>query len=198
MEKFEKLDNEQKELVKYWIIKYAFNGKLSRAKFIEKHLTPEPVIEVGKWYITTDKEGNEYLFNHQDRGSSYGFFKGKWISENWSTGDGWPNTPRQATPEEVKPRLIEEAERRGYKDGIKFRDLDTGNIRTIVSNVFPLVTIERLNVSTPSKEWIINNGASNPYIYDNGKWAEIIDEKAEIRESVARLEAELQELKSKL
>lgn len=192
-EKFETLNNEQKELVKYWIEKFLGNAfKTTETKaFIEKHLTPEPGIEVGKWYITTDKEGNEYLFNHQDRGSSYGFFKGNWISENWFTGDGWPNTPRQATPEKVKQRLIEEAKRR-YKreDTISYRNRGKAKI---VGDIYFADECGIVAVLTDSK-------STNPFypLMDNGEWAEIIDEKREIEDEIDFITHRLEQLKTKL
>lgn len=208
MEKFEKLDNEQKELVKYWIDKsrecFAYTD---HSEFIEKHLKPEPVIEVGIWVKAKYQSSKFMVFiesleqpdKDDNSVKSYGFSKsGEWMDSELRCPIFLTNRCVKATPEEAKTRLIEEANRKGYRDGVKFRDLETGNIRTIRSNSFSSVTETSIHVSTPQEEWIVCNGISNPRIHDNGKWAEIIDEKAEIRESVARLEAELKDLKSKL
>lgn len=195
MEKFEKLDNEQKELVKYWIYKLDKHFKIGGIQsFIEKHLTPEPVIEVGKWYKGKNNACKKLLFfctgfNNSSKPIGYGFDgNGDWCDLDDVT---WTSEVTKATPEEVAQRLIEEAERR-YKQGDTISYRNRGKAK-IVGDIYFADECGIVAVLTDSK-------STNPFypLMDNGEWAEIIDEKAEIRESVARLEAELKELKSKL
>lgn len=196
-EKFEKLDNEQKELVKYWIEKLAKEAKSSivtieTRSFTEKYLTPEPVIEVGKWYKHKDGSYPNWLvFNGGEDSLTYGFtatgdwgtdFK-VWYIKEWGV---------EATREEVEQRLIEEAKRRGFVNGAKTTGIDDDSQEIIKGTFFINKLKDGLNAHLKS------NGILGVTIFKDGKWAEIIDEKAEIRESVARLEAELKELKSKL
>lgn len=184
-EKFEKLDNEQKELVKYWIEKFENHSNITKEDFTEKYLTPEPVIEVGKWYKHKDGSYPNWLvFNGGEDSLTYGFtaagdwdtdFK-VWYIKEWGV---------EATREEVEKRLIEEAKIRGYREGIDVDSAQTGKKYTINGKVRFLFDRNVLCFD-------------NVTIFFEGKWADIIDEKAEIRESVARLEAEIKELKSKL
>lgn len=195
MKKFEKLDNEQKELVKYWIEKFLGNAfKTTETKaFIEKHLTPEPVIEVGKWY----KSNSGHLFFTEKETTdktepfiAYGFTSnGEWTDSDprmFSKNLGW----EEATPEEVEQRLFEYAKSKGYKNGNYIcactPDMHTKNVK------------EHIYYDRKLNDVIHGEESRGNFLMHQGKWAEIIDEKAEIRESVARLEAELQELKSKL
>lgn len=195
MEKFEKLDNEHKELVKYWFEKYR-KGYDSFNKFIEKHLTPEPVIEVGFWWKfegVNDFDCSKLLifvtgFNNNGKPKGYGFdIDGKWIEDDENYWCVYDLKPIKATPEEVEQRLIEEAKKIGYKPGMA--------IESLFSMSNNKISTHAEYVYTHKDNDIVYGGV---WIYKNGKWAEIIDEKTEIRESVARLEAELQELKSKL
>lgn len=198
MEKFEKLDNEKKELVSYWIEKYkehcvdAFRVKDNR-DFIEKHLTPEPVIEVGKVYIL----GDCFMIfaNSFNRCKAtiigYGFdFSGNWKNE-MSYKISSSDSIKQATPEEYEPRLFEEAKRMGYKEGVKVRCLISGDVSTIKATYF-LSEINELFVHKSGNEYL------GECIMSNGKWAKIIDDKAELRDTIARIKTELSTLEAQL
>lgn len=190
----ENLSNDQKEIVRYWIGKIPLeslnlNGINS---FIKEHLTPEFNPKVGTWYITTDDDGNEFLFNHQEEGTSYGFFKGVWSNTYWDTSCNWTNNPREATREEVELRLIEEAKRRGFVEGVKTIDID-GDKSEIIKGTFFINTLKRgLNAHLKS------NDILGVTIFRNGQWAEIIDPKQEVRDKIEVLEKELKELKGML
>lgn len=192
MNKHENLDNEKKELVKYWIDKLfkSYDTPILESEsitFIEKHLSPTPVLMPKKWYWY-----NDCLLCYQSTREdkvirAYGFlYSGIWQNES-NFGDV-PKQWKEATPEEYEPRLIELAKSKGYRLGnfkcLRFPPL---TIIDAKSDIF----VEDGNV------WMGEKTRAN-CIMHNGKWAEIIDTKAEIRESVARLEAELQTLKSQL
>lgn len=155
-EKFEKLDNEQKELVKYWVDRF-YNecSPLSRHEWIDKYLTPEFNPKVGTWYITTDDDGNEFLFNHQEDGKSYGFFKGVWTDTYWDTTSNWTNPVTEATPEEVKQRLIKEANRRGYKNAVTCLFGSLKQKRILEDGIWKL--IENMTVLTFGRDGVFYN-----------------------------------------
>lgn len=196
-EKFEKLDNEQKELVRYWIDKLVIESKSSVASvearsFTEKHLTPDPVIEVGKAYKYPDADGWMLFVSKID---SDGFVHGYGFDTNCLWMDQWEQKHKRELEnvvectEQFKERLVEEAERKAYKSGMKLLSPRTGDLHTTKNCWTP----NFLHASDGFHFYYMD-----ACVMSNGKWADVIDEKAEIRQSVARLEAELKELKSKL
>ena len=194
---YEKLDNDQKEMVKYWIEKYHRTGyiietsSLHLEQFIEKHLTPEPVIEAGFWYKHPGGRHPEWLA-YNDGKDGYGFgTTGKWINGY----DGLKRYLHQikavkATPEEVKSRLIEEAKRRGYKYGNYDCILYPSLNAVISADNFYLFDNSLWHGESSNK-------ISNCVMY-KGKWAEIIDDKAEIKEQIKKVRQELHKLESQL
>lgn len=190
---YEKLDNEQKELVKYWMLKW-WNGKdFGFDKFIEKYLTPEPVIEAGFWYLI--EGGNVWFVT--DPGASnkgYGFnLNGDWRPLETNCGIATHLIKRKATQEEYSQCLIYLAIKKGFKAGQKIFSARTGDLNTIKNGY--------------GSEFGISSDGFHFYYMDacvmfNGKWAEIIDEKAEKRDKLKRdieqLEFVLKQIKSKL
>ncbi len=201
---YEKLDNDQKELVKYWIEKYSDESILPFAtnecdNFIEKHLTPEPVIEVGFWYKHPNGRHPNWLA-YNDGGDGYGFgTNGSWL-------DGYDGIVRylhqikaeKATRQEVEQRLIEEAKRRGFVEGAKYD--------CVLSEATNLNFTDAFNGHVNKWQYDHKNQTlskeCNQYIFNKGKWAEIIDDKSEVIDEIlgfiARIETELEGLKSKL
>lgn len=206
MEKFEKLDNEQKELVKYWIDKFWYESTVIGTKilegkdsFIEKYLTPEFVIEVGKWYKSPENKFMIFVEEYNPVAKmiiGYGFnSSGYWFNKTKTSY----YKLEKATPEEVEQRLIEEAKRRGVVKGVKIiniginSEMDDKEVCNLpISGVFKFFT----NVN------ILDTLEGNGHVFDNGKWAEIIDEKKSIPDDVlghiSRIEKEFEQLKSKL
>lgn len=194
MEKFEKLDNEQKELVKYWIDRFQKESSFIYPQFTEKYLTPEPVIEVGLWWKFEEREYSEFKkllifvtgFHNNGKPKGYGFnVYGNWIEDddNYWCVDGLK--PIKATPKEVEQRLIEEAKSKGLSQGNSIISTSGEVFRNILGC------------------WAYNSERNKLYyggaeIFDNGKWAEIIDEKAEIRETIAKLRTKLSTLEAQL
>lgn len=136
-------------------------------------LEPKKELEVGKWYKT-----EKSLFNHQDGYDSYGFFNKKWKSGDWKTylDDFAFVTPVEATEYEVKSALVEEAKKRGYKDGDIIRSLFSGMPNTIRGNEYDY---------SPSENILAINGN---WVFRNGKWAEIIEKGAFDRSYIAIVE----------
>ncbi len=136
-------------------------------------LEPKKELEVGKWYKT-----EKSLFNHQDGYGSYGFFNKKWKSGDWKTylDDFALVTPVEATEYEVKSTLVEEAKKRGYKDGDIIRSLFSGMSNTIRGNEYDY---------SPSENILAINGN---WVFRNGQWAEIIEKGAFDRSDIAIVE----------
>lgn len=157
-----------------------------KKQLIEKY-SPKPQFEVGKWYKNTHNQRNNlYCFQGQNK-NHYGFN----LSNNWTTGYGsinineHPETQIPATPEEVKQALVKEAERRGFKEGVFFRSInecDKGQVRPY-KPYHKVNSIEFTYHPEDDQLYCISgmsteNGrfCSNPSIYQQGQWAEIIKE----------------------
>lgn len=192
MNKHENLDNDQKELVKYWIGKIPISSLsvIGINEFTEKHLTPEPVIEVGFWYKSP---GNKFMVFVEEYNPvtkmiiGFGFNNcGYWFNKTKTSYDKL----EKATPEEYEPRLIEEANSK-YKKGdvIKYKD----RIGKIIGEIYFAGGCKLVSVGTDCKTH--NNFFP---LMENGKWAEIIDEKQPIRDEIDAIKKHLEELKSKL
>ena len=82
----------------------------------------------------------------------------------------------RATPEQIKEFLTIVAKHKGYKEGTRFKNIDGDDyINTIDECNFNYGSKEySLRVVSPVEEW--DDSCSNPAIYLNGKWAEIIEE----------------------
>ena len=85
-----------------------------------KEIIPEAFntkLDTGKWYkSSTDIE---FLVYYQSNGFyNYGFWEDKPYRDNLFFGDCWYNMSRLATDEEVSAALINEAKKRGYKEGV--------------------------------------------------------------------------------
>jgi hypothetical protein len=119
-------------------------------------------LEVGKWYKSN--EGN-LVFNNGNFGKkeTYGFgYCSKVFLNEITFSQCIPWT--LATGDELLEVLIQEATDRGYKKGL-YCMLD-GDIIFIEDNSFRLA-----NFKNPSLVM------GNQYIFENGKWAEIINKK---------------------
>jgi hypothetical protein len=150
-------------------------------KNIEKEfpkLFKEDDLKVGKWYKYPDFENWKLLITDNTKGKEkgVGFNCSEIWMKDWLTDGG--NELSSLIPcsdEEVKEALIKEAKRRGFKKGVKFIRLSNGVIMTV--DGLPYFTNGRLSVISPKTEWssVYKGGCSNPFIFDNGKWAEIIE-----------------------
>ena len=85
-----------------------------------KEIIPEAFntkLDTGKWYKSS--ADIEFLVCYQSNGfDNYGFWRDQPYRDNLLFGDCWYNMSRLATDEEVSAALINEAKKRGYKDGV--------------------------------------------------------------------------------
>jgi len=148
-------------------------------------------LEVGKWYKFPSLGYGKlmFLFNgNYGNQVTYGFSSsGKWLN---TIGVHKCDYYVEATHEEVEQALIEEAERRGFKKGVKVKTLIyEPNVVELSSNNFDWDFI--------NKEYHLRDSEGES-IFHNGVWAEIIDEKAELKQEIEDLENKLKELREKL
>lgn len=144
---------------------------------------------VGKWYkfywdCEPDKVRGIYYvesINDNEVWFEYGidFTENNWQGKDWYSKDHiWI----EATPKEVKEALIAEAKNRGYVHGAKFKSSisENGIVRTVRADdtsFFDFYSgFNKLTTSTDKKEWENKAPQSNPDIFKDGKWAEIIPE----------------------
>ena len=129
---------------------------------------------VGRWYwvdmghskpmlaVWNSKYGNDV---------SYGFTtRGEW--GNLGLYDYFKYTP--ATDKEVETVLIKEAKRRGFKEGVSVDGLMTYSGKISGKNPLNENKFYYYNKGT-GKLFVNRNNTSNICIFDNGKWATIIE-----------------------
>ena len=130
-------------------------------------------LEVGKWYKM--KGDTHFLCNFNgnigNNGNSYGFnLKGEWMDNSMCFHNS--DTYVEATPEEVETALVNEAKKRGFEVGVKFENMNNKFIQTIISKPYFSEISNTLHVKSPKEDW--DKGNSNPCIFNNGTWAEIL------------------------
>ena len=133
-----------------------------------KEFSKENKFEIGKWYYC-EKKGHHYLYYYQgDNKNSYGFFRGDW-TQDWGCGLAASWLTRPATDKEVEEALINEAKKRGlfdlHKKSIKFPNGDIFKKGSFLNGG------NEYKYSEGFLEW---HGLE---IFENGKWAEIVDDK---------------------
>lgn len=136
--------------------------------------------ESGKWYKATDSKFMVLLTKYEAKHNSYGYYfdaNGVWKGY----GDLGLSDCILATNKEVEQRLIEEAKRRGYKNG-NYECL-TG-VRTYGVN-------EDKFFYQNYKLWHGENGDFCNRIFEEGAWAEI---KNPIKQKIEKLKQEIKEL----
>jgi hypothetical protein len=158
----------------------------------------ETILEKNKWYKS--QEFGNLVYYCSDEQENYGF---TYVSKEWHNGLGFPllgYTWLPASEEEVKEALIKESERR-YKKGVHFKDLDDNLSKESLFefDVYFHKNETVVRCAIPEKYWKIGNNQSNPMVFCNGKWAEIIPNPNEkILERIATIEKELEQLKAEL
>lgn len=203
---FENPTEEQKELIQYWIEKFKNSNHSSVKGFYDEHLSPKPKIEVGKWYIGFDKSLNRLderflgfitQINENDikgaRFEYYGFnARGEWRDKDYYLLE---DDIIEATEQEVTERLIEEANRRGFVNGAKFHPIF--NVKEKIRKEVCICNGEYFS-NFPNQLSANLSGVFGQLIMLDGKWADIIDENKEVKETIARLQAEIETLKKKV
>lgn len=134
-------------------------------------------LEVGKWYKY--KKEKRFICYITENGR-YGFdADGDWFKEIKSDNK-FDEGYYLATPQEVGTALINEAKRRGFKDGCIINNSPLG---------FPDMPQK---IDGDRLQWdgtYLNFGYRNHAIFKDGKWAEIIEQPTEM--TVAEIEAKL-------
>lgn len=124
---------------------------------------PKENLEAGKWYKQDKPYAgvSQYLIcvtEQDDLGViGYGICEGVWFTN----GNAYFKDLILATTKEVEEALINEAKRRGFKEGVKFKSAATGNEFKLKGNIS---FNKEYNILQPDKGCI----------FENGKWAEIV------------------------
>ena len=142
------------------------------------------VKEYGKWYRY--RRQPKFLAFVKDRSNRYGFnMHGIWF--NMRAGEPLDNGYILATKEEVEQRLIEEAKRRGYKNG---------NYECLLGDYGTEENVkECFYYDTDGCLYHGGEDDANNIVFEKGTWAEI---KNPIKEKIEKLEQELKQLRNKL
>ena len=120
---------------------------------------------VGKWYTDSRLKFSKVLILHSGKNFSYGFnMDGDYGEYYLDSGDKTYLIP--ATNKEVKEALIKEAKKRGYKNG-NYKCLEDPNLTRDIENAIYVVKDGCL---------LVKDGIYINTIFDDGKWAEIIEE----------------------
>ena len=120
----------------------------------------KPTFEVGKWY---KRDSGSIIFIQEFNSLIKGYgvdYVGEWRNEYISSGD--KSEYRPATDKEVEEALIKEAEKRGFKEGVRVISVFSG-----VSSIIRNIDVD----FDPLVRALFMNGIG---IFRNGKWAEII------------------------
>lgn len=121
---------------------------------------------VGKWYTC----GDNCIFNHQDKNSSYGVLKGQWI-QKWGTNPEYFAEPIiEATQQEVEEALKAEILKR-YKVGdlVYLKDGE-GETKKLLLDEFKYYPKD-------NQMYVSTEGLRMAKMFDNGIFAEIIQPK---------------------
>jgi len=141
----------------------------------------ETKFEISKWY-KDNKLNNSYIYSTYRNGNEYygyGLWAGKWGSKL-----GIRNDSIEASEEEVKEALLKYAHDK-YTIGIKFKSINKEEVG-IIREVIPYSEADKevfWNFDSNNSVVYSSNGikcdsrtCSNPTIYKDGKWAEIVTE----------------------
>jgi len=128
-----------------------------------------PEFKKGVWYKYIDDLDYGGLVNYQEGGSGYGFWDNEW-DNTWSISsrEHWI----EATKEEIKEALTKEFHKR-YKKGDKVECLSNYNPKETLSG-----EIKKYDEGKDTLHGLNTNRIYRlTWIYKQGKWAEIVEEK---------------------
>lgn len=132
-----------------------------QAHLFELRKELKPKFEVGKWYKVDGTPFMKYLNKYHTVDSNFGYginLHGEWTNSEFGLDSATP-----ATDKEVEEALIKEAERRGFKEGVKYTALGVDGSTLSSKGLF--------NQSFVYKDNHLWCGYG--FIFVNGKWAEI-------------------------
>lgn len=148
-------------------------------------LKSSPKFEVGKWYKSADGMHFVMLLEYERQYSKVvGIIDGYW-KESKTFGMHGFSEMRPATKEDIESALIKEAEKRGFKEGAYFKCLEKGIVRPykqFYKKHWGTGTSLKLKYFIEDDHLFCDDGlwnegenyCSNPSIYRQGKWAEIV------------------------
>ena len=145
-----------------------------------KEIIPEAFkteLELNKWYITDGNKCGQYgktliaNFSGKEESSNYGItFLGTWGKDLTLYHNDLGRSTRLATPEEVSAALINEAKKRGFKNGVKVVGLyNDGSPHQITDFI---INNDDFTYKTLDNALVCNKLGFR--IFANGKWAEIL------------------------
>jgi len=149
-------------------------------KEVESLKKQEPKFEVGKWYKNKFGEVVNYQTNNPYGVNSMG----QWYCNNdWEFKESSGYIP--ATPQEVETALIAEAKKRGFKEGVKIDKRKLSSYRDGAFKEFEVAILGGSNfVYRPYEDALVleknSSDLKRNYVYQQGVWATIIDDKIEI------------------
>jgi hypothetical protein len=123
---------------------------------------------IGKWYKHYSSRIN-YLVCSIDGMNAYGFMNGNYYEDLLFGSQRLNEGCVSATDKEVEEALIKEAKRRGFKKGVR---VDRVNLSDDYNpnNELKEDTINTIELFSDGYLWV-----SNILIYDDGKWATIVE-----------------------
>ena len=87
---------------------------------------------------------------------------------------------RLATPAEIEAHLKEEAERRGYKPGVRIKYMLQGGLSDIHERIITIRDIDFRYDSLEDELCLYSCGNFSARLYSQGKWAEILPDKKKL------------------
>lgn len=138
----------------------------------------KPKFEVDKWYYGIKSDGDWFLFRYTKTVKCEGYNriyysilleKDRYTENDYIANTQMENDSRLATPEEVKEALVKEAEKRGFKEGVR---VDRVNL-PCCEGISQVVTLNKVEFTYEC----YNNDVlecGGRAIYEKGTWAEII------------------------
>ena len=132
-------------------------------------------LEIGKWYITDGNKCGQYgktliaNFSGKEEASNYGItFLGTWGKDLTLYHNDLGRSTRLATPEEVEVALKSQAQKLGFKEGVRFIPLFSNGTNYRGNSV----------VEITEDEFLFQDNTlftiSGYRIFANGKWAQIL------------------------
>lgn len=148
---------------------------------------------LNKWYKVLDSNYMIYLTKYVDLDNCEGFYFAGSNGEYMGFCDdlGFHGCTL-ATEQEVGQVLTDEAKKRGFKQGVKFKCLITNEIGEMVKDYL------LMNGCGNSLESAFKNDFINGVLFKDGVWAEIIDDKTELKQEIKELRNKLKSLEEKL
>lgn len=140
---------------------------LSKPTKEEYEKLKEPKFETGKWYV--DFTDSLFFAKSINTECFVGDFNGYYVNGSIGIWNITSQIKREATNSEIETALIQEAERRGFKDGVKYLS---------VEGKYPM------QIESPTWSFWVRENGNNCFSYTefancifyNGKWAEIIED----------------------